>query len=58
MYFKSDGYEEYKNKNGFVGPIIYHLMFSVVSKTSHLIGCNQKVLRGKVGKIIYPYSLG
>ena len=56
-YLRSDGYEEYKNILGFIGPIIYHLMFSVVSKTSHLIGCNKKVLRGKVGKIIYPSQL-
>ena len=32
-------------------------MFSVVSKTSHLIGCNKEVLRGKEGKIIYPSQL-
>ena len=56
-YLRSDGYEEYKNILGFVGPIIYHLMFSVVSKTSHLIGCNKEVLRGKDGKIIYPSQL-
>ena len=56
-YLRSDGYEEYKNILGFIGPIIYHLMFSVVSKTSHLIGCNKEVLRGKVGKIIYPSQL-
>ena len=56
-YLRSDGYEEYKNILGFVGPIIYHLMFSVVSKTSHLIGCNKEVLRGKVGKIVYPSQL-
>ena len=56
-YLRSDGYEEYKNILGFIGPIIYHLMFSVVSKTSHLIGCNKKVLRGKDGKIIYPSQL-
>ena len=56
-YLRSDGYEEYKNILGFIGPIIYHLMFSVVSKTSHLIGCNKEVLRGKVGKIVYPSQL-
>ena len=56
-YLRSDGYEEYKNILGFIGPIIYHLMFSVVSKTSHLIGCNKEVLRGKDGKIIYPSQL-
>ena len=41
-YLRSDGYEEYKNILGFIGPIIYHLMFSVVSKTSYLIGCNKE----------------
>ena len=56
-YLRSDGYEEYKNILGFIGPIIYHLMFSVVSKTSYLIGCNREVLRGKDGKIIYPSQL-
>ena len=56
-YLRSDGYEEYKNILGFIGPIIYHLMFSVVSKISYLIGCNKKVLRGKEGKIIYPSQL-
>ena len=56
-YLRSDGYEEYKNILGSIGPIIYHLMFSVVSKISYLIGCNKKVLRGKEGKIIYPSQL-
>ena len=56
-YLRSDGYEEYKKILGFVGPIIYHLMFSVVSKISYLIGCNKEVLRGKQGKIIYPSQL-
>ena len=56
-YLRSDGYEEYKNILGFIGPIIYHLMFSVVSKISYLIACNKKVLRGKEGKIIFPSQL-
>ena len=56
-YLRSDGYEEYKNILGFIGPIIYHLMFSVVSKTSYLIGCNKEVLKGKEGKIISPSQL-
>ncbi len=56
-YLRSDGYQEYRNILGFIGPIIYHLMFSIVSKTSYLIGCNKEVLRGKEGKIIYPSQL-
>ena len=56
-YLRSDGYEEYKKILGFIGPIIYHIMFSVVSKISYLIGSNKEVLRGKPGKIIYPSQL-
>ena len=32
-------------------------MFSVVSKTSYLTGCNKRVLRGKEGKILHPSQL-
>tara|TARA_B100000941_G_C28478142_1_gene540514 strand:+ start:541 stop:1566 length:1026 start_codon:yes stop_codon:yes gene_type:complete len=56
-YLRSDGYNEYKNILGFVGPTIYHIMFSIVSKTSIFIGCNKEVLKGRKGKIIYPSQL-
>ena len=57
VYLRSDGYEEYRSILGFIGPTVYHLMFSVVSKISHLIGCNEKVLKGKKGNIVYPSQL-
>tara|TARA_B100000674_G_C37843762_1_gene916584 strand:- start:40 stop:1068 length:1029 start_codon:yes stop_codon:yes gene_type:complete len=56
-YLRSDGYNEYKNILGFLGPAIYHIMFSVVSKISIFIGCNKEVLRGQKGKIINPSQL-
>ena len=36
VYLRSDGHQEYKSIVGFLGPVIYHVMFLVVSKISHL----------------------
>mgnify|MGYP001164033188 FL=1 len=57
VYLRSDGYEEYKSKFGLIGKFIYHLMFSIISKTSELIGCNDRVLKNLKGKIVYPSTL-
>ncbi len=57
VYLRSDGHEEYKSKFGIVGFIIYHTIFFIVSKITNLIGCNKKVLRGNVGKVLYPSEL-
>ena len=43
VYLRSDGYEEYKVIFGFVGSIIYHLMFTVTTKISHLISCRKYI---------------
>ena len=52
VYLRSDGYGEYKAILGKIGPIIYHIMFSIVSTFSNLISCRDYILRGKKGKII------
>tara|TARA_B100000029_G_scaffold276263_1_gene270877 strand:- start:1279 stop:2220 length:942 start_codon:yes stop_codon:yes gene_type:complete len=57
VYLRSDGYEEYRSILGFLGPIIYHFMFFLVSKTSRFIGCSHKVLRGKKGDLVSPSQL-
>tara|TARA_Y100000768_G_scaffold259340_1_gene197297 strand:- start:265 stop:1284 length:1020 start_codon:yes stop_codon:yes gene_type:complete len=57
IYLRSDGYKEYKSILGFIGPAIYHIMFFTVSKISKLIGCNEIVLRGKSGQIVFPSQL-
>ena len=57
VYLRSDGHEEYKSKFGIIGFFIYHIMFFIVSKTTNLIGCNKKVLRGNEGKVLYPSEL-
>ena len=56
-YLRSDGYEEYKTILGFIGPIIYHIMFAISSSVSRLISCCNHILKGKKGKIVSPSQL-
>ncbi len=57
VYLRSDGYGEYKAILGFIGPFIYHIMFSIVSRISHLISCRKYILKGKKGEIVSPSQL-
>ena len=57
VYLRSDGYKEYKSILGFYGPMIYHFMFSTVSKFSFLIACREHLLREKNGEIVHPSQL-
>jgi len=57
VYLRSDGYGEYKAILGFFGPIIYHLMFIIVSNISSLVSCRKYILRGKSGEIVSPSQL-
>ena len=42
VYLRSNGYEEYKAILGFIGPLIYHLMFILVTYKSNIITCQPK----------------
>jgi len=57
IYLRSDGYGEYKSIFGFIGPIIYHIMFTISSSISELISCREYILRGKKGNIVSPSQL-
>ncbi len=57
IYFRSDGYEEYRSILGYVGPWIYHLMFQFASINSSLISCRERILKNKTGKIVHPSQL-
>ncbi len=57
VYLRSDGYGEYNAILGSLGKLIYHLMFSLTSLISNLIGCRNYILKGKKGKVIYPSQL-
>ena len=57
VYLRSDGYAEYRSILGFIGPSIYHLMFSIISKISNLISVRKYILRDKNGEIVAPSQL-
>ena len=57
VYLRSDGFEEYKSIFGFLGPIIYQVMFSITVKTSKLISCRKRILKNNEGKIVSPSHL-
>ena len=57
IYLRSDGYKEYRSILGFIGPAIYHLMFTISAFTSTLISCRKHILRGKSGYVVHPSQL-
>ena len=57
FYLRSDGHMEYKTILGFIGPIIYHIMFAISSSVSRLISCRSHILKGKKGKVVSPSQL-
>ena len=57
VYLRSDGYEEYKSILGFVGPAIYHFMFSIVTRIFPILSCGTRILKGKKGNIVLPSQI-
>ena len=57
IYLRSDGYGEYKAIFGFLGPIIYHFMFTITSMFSHLISCRKYILKNKKGNVVSPSQI-
>jgi len=57
VYLRSDGYGEYREIFGFFGPMIYHFMFSIISKISLLISCRKYILRNKPGEVVAPSQI-
>ena len=57
VYLRSDGYGEYKAILGKIGPVIYHIMFIIISAISDLISCRSYILQEKKGKIVSPSQL-
>jgi len=58
IYLRSNGYEEYKSILGFLGPIIYHFMFSVVTSKSKIISCQERLVKKKLNySLVFPSEL-
>jgi len=57
VYLRSNGYEEYKKILGFIGPIIYHLMYVIVTFDCKLITCQQRLVKEKESNLVFPSEL-
>jgi len=57
IYLRSDGHQEYKSILGFYGPIIFGIMFKIVSKIAFFISCRKYFLKDNKGSIVYPSEI-
>ena len=57
VYLRSDGHEEYKAILGFVGPIIYNLMFQIVTFKTNVITCQKRLFTKGKSDIVFPSEI-
>ena len=57
IYLRSDGYQEYRAILGFIGPIIYHLIFRLGIINAKLVACREHLLKNNNGVIVNPSQL-
>ena len=57
VYLRSDGHEEYKAILGFFGPIIYHIMFKIVTFRTRIITCQKRLFTKEKNDIVFPSEI-
>ena len=57
VYLRSYGFEEYKAILGFVGPIIYHIMFKIVTFRTRIITCQKRLFTKEKSDIVFPSEI-
>ena len=57
VYLRSNGYEEYKAVLGFIGSVIYHAMFKIVTLKTNIIVCQEKLFEKRKCDIVFPSEL-
>ena len=57
IYLRSNGYEEYKAILGVFGPLIYHIMYNVVTFRSKIISCQERLVKKKNYNLVFPSEL-
>lgn len=57
VYLRSNGYEEYKEIIGFLGPVIYYFMLKIVSFKSKIITCQERLFKKEKSNLVYPSEL-
>lgn len=57
VYLRSNGYEEYRAILGFIGPLIFHIMYTFTTFKSNIITCQKRLVKKKNYDIVYPSEL-
>ena len=57
VYLRSNGYEEYKAILGFTGPLIFHVMYTLVTFKSNIIICQKRLVKNKNYDLVFPSEL-
>ena len=57
VYLRSNGYEEYKVILGFLGPLIFHIMYTAVLFGSKIIICQKRLAEKKKYDLVFPSEL-
>lgn len=57
VYLRSDGHEEYKAILGFIGPLIYNIMYRIVTFKSNIITCQKRLFTKRKHDIVFPSEL-
>ena len=57
IYLRSDGYQEYKSIFGWLGLMIYHMIFTIGIIKSKLIACRRHLLKNYNGIVVNPSQL-
>ena len=57
VYLRSNGHEEYKAILGFIGPLIYHFMYIIVTFKSEIIICQKRLSKNKKNHLVFPSQL-
>jgi glycosyltransferase involved in cell wall biosynthesis len=57
VYLRSDGHEEYKAILGFIGPIIYNVMFKIVTFKTNVITCQKRLFTKGKSDVVFPSEI-
>jgi glycosyltransferase involved in cell wall biosynthesis len=57
VYLRSNGYEEYKAILGFIGPLIYHIMYTLVTFKSDIITCQKRLVKKGSYNLVFPSEI-
>jgi len=57
VYLRSDGHEEYKAILGFIGPIIYNVMYKIATFRTNIITCQKRLFIKEKSNVVFPSEI-